>query len=714
MADNSIEHLHYYQRQFLGAEDFAAEQTYHRDMRRRHQLAPHTWGIVTGLQLVEEDQEGGSGKDVYLQPGLAIDGYGREIVVLRRHKVDPAAFLSFARDDHYAVWIAYEEEEVSRVRPGYGTCDDQHNRVRETFRLFVEPEDPDDYTVVVDGETIAAGDESLPHDLSVPYQELPDDPRERWFIPLGNVRWDGGQFVQAAEGRLQEGRVYAGLVGAKLLAPAGALCIGDRATEPLTAADDGVAVTVEGTLQVERDVTAKADVHVDGGQLDFRHSDGGGGEAFALYRTDPGGGEELRLQVPLSAESDRHNRIAAGYDDGGDFAGVFFVTDEGMVGVRTAEPEHPLQIGDGSEPVVLSIRGPDNNAEAGILAFEDASGSELGWFRLVHDSDANRLQLLSADRSATDEPPIITFASATGHVGLSTAEPDARLHVATGEDVSLTSHGYLLLGAVDGRNIAVDNNEIQARDSGAAGTLHLQAEGGDLHVHSQVGENAAVLIQNDGNVGLGTNSPLAKLHIVSSQDVSLTHHGALLLGNSTGVNLAVDGNEIQARNNGAASTLYMQWGGGAVSIRGGQPGQQVVIQDDGDVGIGTTSPNAKLDVRGSVRLGSAGSLFAMGAGQELRVVAGTVSSGGAVIAGTGFTVDHVNGSGEYEIDFSSAFSSTPVVLVSTHEASGDDQLANVRNADAAGFTVMTADVEHEGTGGTLEDTSFSFIALGSP
>src|ERR1700730_10965217 len=91
MATANIERLHYYQRQYLGALDFEAQQTYHRDMRRRLNLAHHTWGIVSGLELVV----GANGVDINITPGMAIDGFGREIVMFTPTQLDPALFRSF-------------------------------------------------------------------------------------------------------------------------------------------------------------------------------------------------------------------------------------------------------------------------------------------------------------------------------------------------------------------------------------------------------------------------------------------------------------------------------------------------------------------------------------------------------------------------------------------------------------------------------------------
>ena len=67
----------------------------------------------------------------------------------------------------------------------------------------------------------------------------------------------------------------------------------------------------------------------------------------------------------------------------------------------------------------------------------------------------------------------------------------------------------------------------------------------------------------------------------------------------------LDDNEIMARNNGAASSLNLQTDGGDLLIHNNRPtGERVIIQSDGDVGIGTTSPAQDLDVAGEVRIDS--------------------------------------------------------------------------------------------------------------
>jgi hypothetical protein len=57
-----------------------------------------------------------------------------------------------------------------------------------------------------------------------------------------------------------------------------------------------------------------------------------------------------------------------------------------------------------------------------------------------------------------------------------------------------------------------------------------------------------------------------QLYLNYEQDVGLNQNGSLIIGNKAGSNIAIDSNEIEARNNGAASTLYLNADGGNVSI----------------------------------------------------------------------------------------------------------------------------------------------------
>lgn len=56
------------------------------------------------------------------------------------------------------------------------------------------------------------------------------------------------------------------------------------------------------------------------------------------------------------------------------------------------------------------------------------------------------------------------------------------------------------------------------------------------------------------------------LHIIPDTDVGLNAAGSLVIGNKSAQNMGIDGNEIMARNNSKASTLYLNHEGGIVRV----------------------------------------------------------------------------------------------------------------------------------------------------
>ena len=93
--------VNYFERQFIRLNELRDEQAYHVDLRRRHNLSHHSWGIVLGLEIVLE-QDGRPA----LRPGFAVDGYGRELFLLERRVVGRPEFdrLGTSRLD---LWLEY-------------------------------------------------------------------------------------------------------------------------------------------------------------------------------------------------------------------------------------------------------------------------------------------------------------------------------------------------------------------------------------------------------------------------------------------------------------------------------------------------------------------------------------------------------------------------------------------------------------------------------
>ena len=69
--------------QLLTAEDFTREQDYLRDKQKRHNRALHGFGVVSGLKVTI-----GCGR-IVVEPGLAFDCDGNEIVIPARQELPP-------------------------------------------------------------------------------------------------------------------------------------------------------------------------------------------------------------------------------------------------------------------------------------------------------------------------------------------------------------------------------------------------------------------------------------------------------------------------------------------------------------------------------------------------------------------------------------------------------------------------------------------------
>lgn len=105
-----IKRLRYFDKQFLKEADFTDEQRYHLEMRRRHNKVMHTPGIADGLDVQKT-----AGRTVTVQPGVAIDGSGQEIVQLDPIvlNLDNPAVISPAPGPNTDIYVTIAYAEVA-------------------------------------------------------------------------------------------------------------------------------------------------------------------------------------------------------------------------------------------------------------------------------------------------------------------------------------------------------------------------------------------------------------------------------------------------------------------------------------------------------------------------------------------------------------------------------------------------------------------------
>src|SRR5437762_2797780 len=94
MAD-LVQRPRFYEGQIVAAADLNAGLEYARARDARHDRLVHRWGIADGLALVGTPQRSGTAQylAVALQPGVAIDGSGRELLVPEAAPLDEKLFL---------------------------------------------------------------------------------------------------------------------------------------------------------------------------------------------------------------------------------------------------------------------------------------------------------------------------------------------------------------------------------------------------------------------------------------------------------------------------------------------------------------------------------------------------------------------------------------------------------------------------------------------
>lgn len=248
MVTARSERPRFFDGQYLGAADLAAAIDYSRELAREAALAGQCWGICVGLDLVEVANAAGS-FDYFVLPGLAFDGYGRPIVVLAPAAVPASLFADFPSGNQ-PVWIRYDEAQNRGLRPGWQSCEaaDAYARVRESFAIEAGPKTSikDRQSGVEIGGALVEDarlalnaidpDAALICDASVPHQTFPAD-TARWLVPLGAAAWIAGAPGSfgprsgAAKKVSRTLRRYAGQVAESVFAADGVLRLRDRMTD---------------------------------------------------------------------------------------------------------------------------------------------------------------------------------------------------------------------------------------------------------------------------------------------------------------------------------------------------------------------------------------------------------------------------------------------------------------------------------------------------
>ena len=245
---------------------------------------------------------------------------------------------------------------------------------------------------------------------------------------------------------------------------------------------------------------------------------------------------------------------------------AMIITNGGNVGIGTTNPLDPLNVqSTGASDYAFRIFRSTSTTQ-GLAGFYEGSANQGQLYLLKGDNTAGIFLNSNGDSYLNG-----------GDVGIGTTSPGALLHLVG------TTPELRIATAVDGDTARLGLYED------AAGTHHggyIQYVGsGDtlrLGIVNSTVNTDVITIKDNFNVGIGTTSPTTKLNVSGDIAVSsgsyLSFIDSNISYNKIGRNTSVGGIQITT---GASATMN--------------------LLDNGNVGIGTTSPGAKLDVAGTVK-----------------------------------------------------------------------------------------------------------------
>ena len=290
--------------------------------------------------------------------------------------------------------------------------------------------------------------------------------------------------------------------------------------------------------------------------------------------TGTGGGISLMDNTTTDADS---VGIGAFGDDlcfrsGGSAAGNMRLTAAGDLGIGTNSPTTRLEVNGDTDNLVAKFISTDFLS---YISFLDALTTSETSVALGASSD--NLVFYTGTSFGSERMRI----DSSGNVGIGVSTPTARLEISSPNQGDV----YLEGGTADTRQLSFSTF---ANISDHAGHL-INASSTNGAIAFATGGSEAMRINSNQDVGIGTSSPSRKLHVSEAVngDIALftnTIDADLNINLSSGVTLL------------SPSTTTLAFGTSST--------ERMRIDSSGNLGIGTSSPGAPLDVNGVVRVAS--------------------------------------------------------------------------------------------------------------
>jgi hypothetical protein len=323
-------------------------------------------------------------------------------------------------------------------------------------------------------------------------------------------------------------------------------------------------------------------IKVNGTNVDYNSSgDSGGSHTFSTgnterMRIDSAGKVSVGSPVvgQLGVRGTTNDSTAYSFESANlSGATLFAVRNDGLsffpygnVGIGTTTPIHKLDVNgiivsNSSNPQLRMLSAAN---QTNYLVFGDAQDDDVGYIFYQHSDDTLGFRVNASERMRI---------TSSGNVGIGTTSPGNTLSIAGGNPTTTTlGTNFGQFGIFN----AGDQYGIQQWVTGS-GDGHIQVG----RIDGSATAYDLILQELGGNVGIGTTSPNALLHVYSSGngEIEVERASGALFNIQSQASLAAIGTDSN-------HPLYLKTNGGT----------RVAITTAGDVGIGTTSPGFKLDL----------------------------------------------------------------------------------------------------------------------